>query len=80
MTLDKWTLSIGFYRIAYLIVHATLRQDQSAPQGVVGADQTAGREAGDEFFVVVDVAALVGVDEREVEAVLLSVSNLENES
>ena len=78
MTLDKWTLSIGFYRIAYFIVHATLRQDQSAPQGVVEGNGTAGSEQPEAALVVVVVARFVGVDEREVEAVLLSVSNLEN--
>ncbi len=40
---------------------------RTAPQRVVDADQTVGREPGEELFVVVDVAALVGVDEREVD-------------
>lgn len=42
-------------------------EDFAVPKGVVGEDESAGAEEGQEEFVVVAVEAFVGVDEGEVE-------------
>src|SRR4029453_6865140 len=49
------------------VVVAVVVGDAAGPQDVVGQQHTTGPHAGNELVPVVPVAALVGVDEREVD-------------
>ena len=44
--------------------------DLAAPEGVVGEDVAAGADVGEDGFVVIDVVALVGIDEYHIIDVL----------
>ena len=43
--------------------------DLAAPKGVVGEDVTAGADVGEDGLVVIDVVALVSIDEDHVDGI-----------